>query len=261
MTNPVEARNHIIKLLGSRVAMEEDGNVEASVEFKPNSSTIELSVTAYADHFTGQPQIGTLRVRFEHGPMIWVVEAHLGSMPNYFGAEGVQRLEEFERGVRLVRRVMTDVMVYVDSTPAYPTADFDEAMRERFFDASETSLTEPYPRATETAHEFNIEVRLHDFFSSTRSRQPVHYNVAPRHTSGSPAMVDERTALRVARQERVSYERSLEGFYGEESREKAQEAGISGIVEVRREKKKSWDVLDLCTGERFERPFTTQERL
>lgn len=82
-----------------------------------------------------------------------------------------------------------------------------------------------------------------------------HFNVSPRYTPGSPAMVDEDTAVRVAAEERRAYERALSGRYGTEEQDRALKLGVSGVVESRAESRRSWIVLDMITGERFERPF------
>ena len=76
-----------------------------------------------------------------------------------------------------------------------------------------------------------------------------HFNVAPRYTCGSPAMVDEATARDVADSEKVGYERALAGFYGDEERTKAEREGLNGIAEIFYETKKNWHIHDLCTGE------------
>ena len=55
------------------------------------------------------------------------------------------------------------------------------------------------------------EERLRDFLGRRRT---FFFNVAPRYTSGSPAMVPEETALRVAAQEHRSYEHAIAGIYG-----------------------------------------------
>jgi hypothetical protein len=79
--------------------------------------------------------------------------------------------------------------------------------------------------------------------------------VAPRYTPGSPALVRATIALQVAREEVDAIEVALEGFWGEEQQARAKRLGLRGIVEEKREtgsgKKHGWDVIDLCTGERF----------
>jgi hypothetical protein len=86
----------------------------------------------------------------------------------------------------------------------------------------------------------------------------ISYNVAPRYTCGSPAMVDERTAVQVAAEEKHFYEMALTGAFGEEDQTKAKTLGLLGIAEARHERPKGWDVLDLITQERFFRPFKAQ---
>lgn len=102
----------------------------------------------------------------------------------------------------------------------------------------------------------DLAQRLSDFFA-TRRRTPTHFNVRPRYTPGSPAMVPEDIAVRVAVQERSFYERAISGRHGERTAEKARSRGLGGIVDVRRElpRGKGWDVLDLCTLERRDVPF------
>ena len=82
-----------------------------------------------------------------------------------------------------------------------------------------------------------------------------HYHVDPRYTGGSGAMVDEATARRVAEEEKRSIEYVLKGYEGEKNKALAERLGLRGIAEVRVEKgsgrKQGWEVLDLCTGERF----------
>lgn len=86
-------------------------------------------------------------------------------------------------------------------------------------------------------------------------RSTGHFNVAPRFTPGSPALVNEETALRVALQERDSFPRCVEGIYGPTDKDKAERLGLRGIVEYRMErgsgKKHGWEVIDVCTGEKF----------
>ena len=82
-----------------------------------------------------------------------------------------------------------------------------------------------------------------------------HFNVAPRYTPGSPALVPEDIALRVAMQERNSITHALDGSWGPKEKADAERFGLRGIVEFRRErgsgKKSGWEVIDLCTGEKF----------
>lgn len=88
-----------------------------------------------------------------------------------------------------------------------------------------------------------------------RPRSRFFFNVAPRYTPGSPAMVDGETAFRVAASELVGYDYARDARYGEEDVERAQKLGPAGIVTAVRElpRGKGWDVLDLITGERSER--------
>jgi hypothetical protein len=93
--------------------------------------------------------------------------------------------------------------------------------------------------------------------SGLRRRRPrgLHWNVAPRYTAGSPAMVPEHIARQVAKEEKEAYERLLTGIYGEADKATAEKLGLKGIVEERFETKKGWDVTDVLTGEQFIRPF------
>lgn len=86
-----------------------------------------------------------------------------------------------------------------------------------------------------------------------------YYNVRPRYTPGSPAMVDAATAARVARQEKAGYEDALSGVYGVELQTRAQNEGLRGIVErVMRERRMQrqfgFVVWDLLTAEEYWRP-------
>lgn len=85
------------------------------------------------------------------------------------------------------------------------------------------------------------EERLHEFARGRRS--PVWFNVAPRYTPGSPALVSSGQALHVAASERqaMDYEDGP--------------TRPSGIVEATVETRKGWDTLDLITGERRLVPF------
>ena len=82
-----------------------------------------------------------------------------------------------------------------------------------------------------------------------------HYNVAPRYTPGSPALVPERIAMRVAEEEKRAIKDVLDGFEGPQRQKRAQNLGLRGIVEARicrgSGKKLGWEVVDLCTGEHF----------
>jgi len=96
--------------------------------------------------------------------------------------------------------------------------------------------------------------RIDSFLRENKRRNP-HYNVAPRYTAGSPALVREEIALRVAQDEEGGHQHANVGRYGQEKQVTSKEIGLSGIVELRAETKKGWDVLDVITGERFIRAF------
>jgi hypothetical protein len=93
------------------------------------------------------------------------------------------------------------------------------------------------------------------------ARRNMHFNVRPRYTPGSPAAVDEYTALRVVEQERRAYEHSLTGAYGEEDLKVANTQGLKGIVEACFERSNGWDVKDLLTGEEFRRERIRADKL
>lgn len=74
------------------------------------------------------------------------------------------------------------------------------------------------------------------------------FNLVPRYTCGSPAMVDLGEACRVADHERDAYENNRTGVFGEELKAKAEAKGLHGIAYARWEKGgKVWR-LDLLTG-------------
>jgi hypothetical protein len=87
-----------------------------------------------------------------------------------------------------------------------------------------------------------------------------HFNVAPRYTPGSPAMVPEDLARRVAEEEKKFIQHALEGAWGEEQKQRAERLGLRGIVEMRIERRDHWEVEDLCTGEKFKRFFPEKLR-
>jgi hypothetical protein len=82
-------------------------------------------------------------------------------------------------------------------------------------------------------------------------RKSPQYHVAPRYTPGSPALVDEPTALQVAAEECSSYEYHLQGRHGELEQLRAQQLGLANIVEKRIEVRDGWAVEDLITQETF----------
>jgi hypothetical protein len=61
------------------------------------------------------------------------------------------------------------------------------------------------------------------------------FDVHPRYSAGSPAMVDMQTALGVARDEQQMFPGALEGVFGAEERRAAQTLGLGGIVEWKME--------------------------
>lgn len=81
------------------------------------------------------------------------------------------------------------------------------------------------------------------------------YNVAPRYTAGSPALVDYTTAIRVAEQERDAFEPAREGIYGAEDKLKAETLGLDLIVFEMRERPTGWEVHDMITGKNYWWPF------
>ena len=96
------------------------------------------------------------------------------------------------------------------------------------------------------------EERVSQFIGRKKN---VWFNVAPRYTAGSPALVPRETAMRLADNEAGAYVHALTGRYGKEEQEKAEKLGLMGICEVTHETRKGLDVLDLCTGERYVRPL------
>jgi hypothetical protein len=82
----------------------------------------------------------------------------------------------------------------------------------------------------------------------------VYWNVAPRYTAGSPAMVDEVTARLVAKQEKHAIIGVLEGSCGEELRKQAEQLGLAGIVWSSMELGKATVIIDLLTGETRNEP-------
>lgn len=86
-------------------------------------------------------------------------------------------------------------------------------------------------------------------------RSNAHYSVSPRFSCGSPAMVDEATALHVAEQEVREYQCALEGHYGPEHAEKAKREGLDGIVLLMFDKGNRWEAHDAITGKVYVWPF------
>lgn len=87
------------------------------------------------------------------------------------------------------------------------------------------------------------------------ARRLYSYNVTPRYTPGSPALVKRDIALMVAKQEQRAYEHALTGFMGDAEKSKAERLGLRGIAEERCEQRDRWLIHDLCTGENLEHLF------
>jgi hypothetical protein len=86
-------------------------------------------------------------------------------------------------------------------------------------------------------------------------RNNAHYSVSPRHSCGSPARVDEATAIHVAEQEVREYRCALEGHYGSEKKLEAERAGLDGIVVLMFDKRNHWEAHDVITGKVYVWPF------
>ena len=88
-------------------------------------------------------------------------------------------------------------------------------------------------------------------------RKRVRCEVRPRYTPGSPASVPDHIAIRVAHQERESYEQTLTGIYGEEQKRRAEVLGLRGIAFAMAEQGSGrnfrWLIYDLVTRECFRR--------
>lgn len=82
-----------------------------------------------------------------------------------------------------------------------------------------------------------------------------YYDVAPRYTAGSPALVSNAQARQLAVWELEGHQRALGGAYGPDEQTRATKLGLAGIVERKVEKGRHWEVFDLITGESFVRPF------
>lgn len=81
------------------------------------------------------------------------------------------------------------------------------------------------------------------------------FNVAPRYTAGSPALVDETTAVEVARSERHWYGLLLENpGMAPADTEKAKQLGLRGIVYTYHLSGRFIHVEDMLTGEHFRVP-------
>lgn len=82
-----------------------------------------------------------------------------------------------------------------------------------------------------------------------------YYNVRPKYSPGSPAMVNAQTAAMVAHDEKEGHARALEGIYGDDEKAKAEKDSLLGLAEQVTERADAWIVLDLITGDRYVRPF------
>ena len=80
------------------------------------------------------------------------------------------------------------------------------------------------------------------------------FHVRPRYSCGSPAMVSEAIALRVAADETRAHSHALEGVYGPLLHTRATTLGLSGVICALTESGSGrnfrWQVRDLITGER-----------
>lgn len=77
------------------------------------------------------------------------------------------------------------------------------------------------------------------------------FHVAPRWSSGSPAMVDIATAMKVAADELDCGHGAAQGIYGEEAKLKYELCGLRGIVYITYEKRGHMWVQDVLTDELF----------
>lgn len=95
-------------------------------------------------------------------------------------------------------------------------------------------------------------------------RHQAQFHVRPRYTPGSPALVLDTVAMKVAVEEKAAYERALTGVMGEREKRKAEVLGLSGIAYAMYEKgsgkKFRWHVFDLITYEETRRLHETQLR-
>lgn len=83
----------------------------------------------------------------------------------------------------------------------------------------------------------------------------MRYELIPRYSGGSPAVVDERTAESVVRDERRGYQIALEGVYGDDAAKAAKANGLEGIVIVSNRRK---GFIDCITGREYgDVPYTS----
>lgn len=77
-----------------------------------------------------------------------------------------------------------------------------------------------------------------------KKHKQYYYNVYPRYTSGSPAMVSESIALKVAAEEKHFIEHALDGAWGEVEKARAEKLGLRGIVEAIKMPAGPWVLFD-----------------
>lgn len=82
-----------------------------------------------------------------------------------------------------------------------------------------------------------------------RHFRSLHWEVRPRYSGGSPAMVDAETCLKVAKQERYGYAAHYDGAYGPDLAKAARFCGLKGICFCWREVRGKISVYDLLTME------------
>lgn len=82
-----------------------------------------------------------------------------------------------------------------------------------------------------------------------------HYHVAPRYTSGSPAMVPVYTAQKVADEELRAFEMTKTGVFGPDQATQAETRGVERIAYSTRESGRFMHVTDLITGTRWKVPL------
>lgn len=76
------------------------------------------------------------------------------------------------------------------------------------------------------------------------------FNVAPRYSNGSPALVSRAQAEQVVQDECGAYARAISGSEGCNRQEQARTLGLSGIVEEREMHSFHYIAHDMITGER-----------
>ena len=77
----------------------------------------------------------------------------------------------------------------------------------------------------------------------------LYWDVRPRYSAGSPAMVDRRIAAKVLIDEWECLEHALAGSYGDAKRDEALADKLAGIVIVSHERGPCVDTWDVITGE------------